>query len=257
MTTLDTLCLDVYKVTSQTSDNDRLSLLVLQACIRESLGTYAYLEIGSYLGGTLLPFVQDQHCQCIYSIDKRGMLQHDERGVVYSYIANSSRRMLDGLSRHCSREDLDKVRCIDGISRELDTAQFEPIDFCLIDGEHTDQSAWEDFQLCLHVSRPDSVIVFHDADIVYKGIGRVIQYLEDQTYSFNAYHLPDVLFVIELGESNYFRHALVQEHILKNGFRGYLSSLEHTEPFRRFYNTLPFKILRNVWYFLCRKNVVP
>lgn len=255
MLTLKDLNLDIFKITSQTSQRDRLSLLALQSALKSHLSDYKYFEIGSYLGGTLLPFVQDQTCTTIYSIDKRGLFQNDERGVIYGYTHNSSQRMLDKLKAYCSEEELKKVTCVDGISRELEPDQFQKVDLCFIDGEHTNQSAWEDFQLCLKIKKTDCIFVFHDADLVYQGIERVIQYLEQQSIEFKAYHLPDVLFVIEMGDLNLFQSPIIQENVLTNGFRGYLETLNHTEPFRKFYKKLPFKILRNAWYFLRRTNI--
>jgi hypothetical protein len=56
---------------TQLSENDRISLLTLQAAVRERYAEYAYLEIGSFRGGSLQPFLVDDCCTTLYSIDPR------------------------------------------------------------------------------------------------------------------------------------------------------------------------------------------
>ncbi|MGQ0543104.1 MAG: hypothetical protein ACT4O9_14870 [Blastocatellia bacterium] len=44
------------KITSQSTDNDKQSLLAVQNSVRElRVGEYRYLKIGSYLGGSIQP----------------------------------------------------------------------------------------------------------------------------------------------------------------------------------------------------------
>ena len=66
-------------IPSQTSDDDRKSLLALQAGVRSRRKTYTYLEIGSFLGGSLQPHLLDRSCERIYSIDKRCVVAPDDR----------------------------------------------------------------------------------------------------------------------------------------------------------------------------------
>lgn len=66
-------------IPSQTTDDDKRALLLLQDCVRDH-GEYVYLEIGSHLGGTIQPYVVDPVCKLVYSIDKRPDFQPDERG---------------------------------------------------------------------------------------------------------------------------------------------------------------------------------
>ena len=47
--TLDTSLFD--DIDSQTTAEDKRSLLALQRAVRESARTFSYLEIGSYMGG--------------------------------------------------------------------------------------------------------------------------------------------------------------------------------------------------------------
>jgi hypothetical protein len=83
------------KISSQTTEDDKRSLLAIQNATREIYPNYNYLEIGSHLGGSIQPHLVDEKCAKIYSIDKRPLVQPDERGVNYGYPENSTQRMLD------------------------------------------------------------------------------------------------------------------------------------------------------------------
>ena len=96
----DELDISVFEhIPSQTSDNDKRSLLACQRAVKQILPDYTFLEIGSYLGGSLQPFVLDAACARIYSIDKRPFVQPDERGTNYIYKSNSTARMLENLEK--------------------------------------------------------------------------------------------------------------------------------------------------------------
>ena len=83
-------------IPSQTTDEDRRTLLSIQRFIRKN-GEYAYLEIGSHLGGTIQPHYLDPRCSLIYSIDKRPPFQPDERGRNFDYPDNSTEKMLENI----------------------------------------------------------------------------------------------------------------------------------------------------------------
>ena len=85
------------QIESQTSALDRRSLLACQLAIRSLKGSYVYLEIGSYLGGSLVPHLLDERCEHIFSIDKRQRRPPDARGCPYEYADNSTSRMLENL----------------------------------------------------------------------------------------------------------------------------------------------------------------
>lgn len=165
-------------IVSQTTEADRTSLLSVQAAVRRRRPGYVYLEIGSYLGGTLQPHVRDPACRKIYSIDKRPAAPPDERDGVCVYEDNSTAHMLH-LLRQQDRRGTDKIECFDQDASEIDRARItEPPDLCFIDGEHTDRAVLSDFAFCLKVCRPDAVIVFHDAARVHRGL-RTIQRTHD------------------------------------------------------------------------------
>src|SRR5437763_1588283 len=97
-------------VVSQTSENDRRSLLAVQRAMRE-LKPFVYLEIGSYRGGSLQPYLVDPRCVKILSIDPRPMSEPDERGRRSSY-GVTTEDMLNGL-RQIPAADLKKIRTLE------------------------------------------------------------------------------------------------------------------------------------------------
>jgi hypothetical protein len=185
-------------VPSQTYPDDRKSLLLLQRCLRRR-GDYAYLEIGSHLGGTLQSHLLDSRCALIYSIDKRPLSLPDEySGEVY-YPSNSTQRMLDGLREAFPESRVEKIRTFDSDARDLDPSQFsQPPDFCFIDAEHTDRAVVADFRFCLRACNPDGLIAFHDANAVPIGLGRIRRQLRKSGIRFQPFLLPRHVYVIVL-----------------------------------------------------------
>jgi len=136
------------KIPSQTTDDDKRSLLAIQSAVREIAPTYTYLEIGSHLGGSIQPHLVDERCAKIYSIDKRPLVQPDERGVSYGYPENSTQRMLSLLSEIAPTE---KIVTFDGETGKLDQSVVDVRpQLCFIDGEHTDKATKVDFDFCLN-----------------------------------------------------------------------------------------------------------
>ena len=60
-----------FPISSQTSDIDKLFFLKTIKLINSTIKNYKYLEIGSFLGGSLTPFIMDKKCTKILSIDER------------------------------------------------------------------------------------------------------------------------------------------------------------------------------------------
>jgi len=232
-------------IESQSTDNDRRSLLACQLAMRAIRGDYVYLEIGSHLGGSLQPYVRDPRCRRIFSIDKRPQSQPDERGVDFAYEGNSTDRMLDGL-RRVSPQGLDKLTCIDADASAVTPDRIDPRpDLCFIDGEHTDHAAASDFDFCRRVVTADGAIVFHDASIIYRALARIVRQLEEQRAPFTAYHLADSVFVIELGDCPLHATPAIAR-MLVNNHVGYLASLEANDHYRTFATQPLFQALRSV-----------
>jgi hypothetical protein len=223
------------KISSQTTDNDKRSLLACQFAVRNLKPGYVYLEIGSYLGGSIQPHLIDDKCSKIISIDKRPAVQPDERGLDYYYRNNSTQRMLENL-RQVSQTDLTKIDTIDGTSSQIPPQKIETKPhLCFIDGEHTDQATWEDFLFCLQVIQSDGAIIFHDSAIIYNALARIVGYLKVKNIKFNAYNLPDLVFVVEIGDFPLHQNSSIQK-LLINNHLGYLSSLQFNDHYRKFAN---------------------
>lgn len=233
------------KISSQTVEEDKKSLLACQFATRDLKPNYNYLEIGSYLGGSIQPHLLDDRCAKIYSIDKRPLRQPDSRGVDYIYSNNSTARMLEML-KEVAPDKIDKITTIDGDTRQINPAAVtDKIQLCFIDGEHTDEGSFADFKFCLSVLDDAGVILFHDAGITYNGIADCISHLEKNSIRFRAYNLPAVVFAIEINDFPIHKSPPVLERLLNNHV-GYLFSLQSNDYYRRFANKTPFRLYRQL-----------
>jgi hypothetical protein len=176
---------------------DRRSLLAIQDIVARRRGTYRYLEIGSHKGGSIQPHLVDPRCLGIVSIDPRPLVQADERGSRVGYPDNSTAAMMEGLGR-LSPTGIRKVHAFEMTAAGLaaERSGGEPADLVFIDGEHTDRAASEDFRAVRQMARPDAIIVFHDAPIVYRAILREMKALSARGTDFVGLPLPDTLFVV-------------------------------------------------------------
>jgi methyltransferase family protein len=233
------------KIESQTSHNDRRSLLAVQSVVRKMAPGYTYLEIGSYLGGSLQPHLLDPQCARIYSIDKRPIRQPDERGVTYIYKNNSTQRMIDNL-RSVHEPGLSKLTCIDASSQEIDPAKIESKPrLCFIDGLHLDEAVSRDFLFCMKILSSNGAIVFHDAQITYNALSDVVNHLRENHVPFRAYNLPDTLFLIEVNTFPIHMDPVIRE-MLTDNYAGYLASLRANDGYRRFATMPVFNLLRGL-----------
>ncbi len=200
---LHSLDLSLFAVIpSQTSDNCKRSLLLLQDCVRSS-GKYLYLEIGSHLGGTIQPHYVDPLCKLIYSIDKRSEFQPDELGRLSHYSNNTTERMLRNLSHSYPSIVETKIKTFDSDTCNLDLNEItEEPNFCFIDGEHTNQVVLSDFKFCLQVCHPNAIIAFHDSNLIFKGIKMIKKYLSNNSIQFRGYKLGGSVYAILLNEAN-------------------------------------------------------
>ena len=76
---------NLFPIHSQTSEEDKIFLLNTIKFLHLNLKSYNYLEIGSYLGGSITPFLLDKKCKGVLSIDKRNLILPDERGENWDY----------------------------------------------------------------------------------------------------------------------------------------------------------------------------
>jgi hypothetical protein len=231
-------------VLSQTTDGDKRSLLGLQRGLREPNREkgYVYLEIGSYLGGSLQPYVADPLCRKIISIDPRPPSLPDIRGA-QSYVENTTQNMLRELGR-VPGADLDKLVTLEEGTDSLNPASIQPQpDFCFVDGEHTDAGVWRDSQFCQAVLKGRGWIAYHDANIVYEGLLAVVTGLQRAGTVFRAYNFEDSIFLIELGDCRLSESALMSA-LRQSCAKAYLWSLHENDRYRRFYNRPSVKFAR-------------
>lgn len=252
---IDNLDLKLFeKINSQSTEHDKKTLLAIQAATRELKPDYKYLEIGSYLGGSIQPHLLDDKCAKIYSIDKRPPIQPDERGIDYAYENNSTERMLEKL-KEVAPDKMEKIVTIDGDSGEISSSQVaDKIELCFIDGEHTDAAVLRDFKFCLSVLAENGAISFHDSQITYNGIADSLKYLDEKSIPYRAYILPHIVFVIEIGEFPLHKNPKILERLIDN-HQSYLFSLQNNDEFRRFANRFPFRQLRNFMVKMRKNNI--
>ncbi len=196
-----------FPVSSQTSDNDKSTFLALQDVTQQHLGDYRYLEIGSYLGGTLSPHLRSPACKGIFSIDIRIDTMWDERNRVISYEGVSTDQMLNHLALHHDAQQLEKLTTSDTDSSVLTSpasnaagdadAGFE---LALIDGEHTNPAVFYDFLNVRPVMKPNSIIMFHDSNIVWQGLKNIRTLLQHEGGHSRFLYLPDNVGALFLGE---------------------------------------------------------
>lgn len=197
---LEDLDLSVFSVESATSENDKRSLLRLQKLVSGSVAQYSYLEIGSDQGGSLVPILRDQNCAHAISVDLRPEKQPDERGISFYYPLDGEARMLDNL-RGCLRPDeLDRLRIFRCDIRDVDVADVPKIDLALIDGEHTNTACFSDADRMLDFVNDDSVITFHDSNLIDDAIQNFERMLSRLKIDHSTVLLPDKVAAIGLGK---------------------------------------------------------
>lgn len=121
----------------------------------------------------------------------------------------------------------------------------EKIQLCFIDGEHTDEAVLSDFKFCLEVLDNAGAVMFHDAPITYNGIANCVEYLELNATRFRTYSLPDMMFVIEIGDFPIHQSEAVVAR-LTNNHQSYLHSLQTNDYYRQFANKAPFRLYRRL-----------
>jgi hypothetical protein len=168
---------DFFPIASQSTPDEKLFLLVAMRLGRMG-GGYSYMEIGSFLGGSLPPFLMDPLCEAALSVDDRGRIQPDERGIRYDYSRFTTRSMLNELARcHIPTE---KLTTFDGsIDALMDVAPVS-FDVAFIDGEHTDEACFRDFLWTIPLMKSDSMVMFHDSSFIYKALKLITVYLDKQ-----------------------------------------------------------------------------
>ena len=162
-----------FPLPTQTSTADQLTLLAVREMV-SSRGPYRYLEIGSFRGGSLAPFLRDPHCVKVLSIDRREQAVPDERGTRFDYGGVTNQSMLDGLKT--AGLDTQIIETFDG---SVDAIEAHPYryDLALIDGEHTDIACFRDYVHAERLLMDDALVLFHDSSLVSKALRMICEML--------------------------------------------------------------------------------
>lgn len=179
---------------------DRTSFLRIQRLVRAVQPGYCYLEIGSDIGGSLLPHLLDPNCSLAVSIDPRPEAQPDERGIDFHYPGNSTARMVDELARHVGPHELGKLSTIEADISAVDRARL-PVrpQLVLIDAEHTNVAAFSDFIAVLALIAENALVTFHDANLVGDAIQIIERFLVYARIRHSLIILPSCVAVFAFG----------------------------------------------------------
>jgi hypothetical protein len=190
---------------------DQRALLGLEAAVASIWEPFDYLEIGSYLGGSLQVLIRDPRCRQIISVDPRLEFVPDKRTRAWSYEDNSTNHMMRLLG-DVPDADMSKVVTLEMRSEDLQVAQLpgRP-EFCFIDGEHTDEAVIRDGELCMAAIDGEGVIAFHDYPVVQPGIRHFLRtHWRDLSM---AMALSGLVFVVEAGGRGALRSAAINRAI--------------------------------------------
>jgi hypothetical protein len=191
----------VFQVASETTHADRRTLLQLQQIVRDWDPSYVYLEIGSHVGGTLMPHLVDPRCRAALSIDARPHSQLDERGYRYSYEKNSTARMIGTLAGVVPADDLRKLTTFQSDASRLDPSSINMrVRLAFIDAEHTNRAAFRDFIHTLAWLEDNAVVAFHDAPLIFDALSNIEELLRFIGRPFRSFYLPDNVYALALGE---------------------------------------------------------
>lgn len=239
------LDLDLFRhIDARLTDDDKRSLLAVQSAIREKRESFCYLEIGSHLGGSIQPYLLDSKCTTIISIDKRSNGARDGQTVTAALSDNSTASMLTNLER-ISAADVAKLQTFDCDAPGVDPAELRARPtLCFIDGEHGENAVVADFNFCASVAEPRAIICFHNSNVIFNGLSRIVEQLEASGKQFAAYSLPTFVFVIELGGFGIHSDPEIS-WMLINNHKSYLPSMLSMKHYRDFYDSAAVRFIRD------------
>ena len=157
---------------------------------------FKYIEIGSYLGGSLAPLLAEDRCSKVLSIDKRGRIQPDQRGQVFDYTSVTENDMIKNLVSAGFSQD--KLKCFDGSIEEFEFPTNEKYDFLFIDGEHTNAAVFRDFIYAFSILARNSIILFDDSNLVFDGIQNCKIFLDFNQVNYRFLYIQDTRFMLFL-----------------------------------------------------------
>src|SRR5690606_28176403 len=95
-------------------------------------------------------------------------------GPKWDYAGITHQTMIDNLIAH--QLDVSKLKTFDG-SVDAYTDFSHKYELMFIDGEHTDVACFRDFVHGIKHVAPDSIIAFHDTDLIYRAVRICQEYL--------------------------------------------------------------------------------
>jgi Methyltransferase domain len=191
--------ISLFKVESQSTENDRRSFLAVQRFIRDCFEQYTYLEVGSHLGGSLYPYLLDDRCASAVSVDPRPVILPDERGDI-NYVGNSTQRMIDTIVSVGGPELIRKLTVFESDVSSLRPEQVgSNVRVSFIDAVHTNDAVFRDFLSVYDLTHDDSLIAFHDSILIADACRNIEAFLKYLNIPHHAFYLPDQVFLITLG----------------------------------------------------------
>jgi hypothetical protein len=215
---IEALDVDLFSfVPMQAQDSDARALLALHTAVAATETPFAYLEIGSFRGGSLQALVADPRCSRLMSIDPRTAETPDETRGAYTYEENTTAQMLELLSR-VPGADMAKLATFETTTETMSPAALpQRPHYCFVDGEHTDDAVLTDARFCAEALDGTGVIAFHDWGIVRSAIKAFVrEHRRDISFALaiNRPYNPTAgygVFALELGAKGILRHpALVR-----------------------------------------------
>ena len=170
-----------FPISSQTSDTDKIFILKTIETVLLNEPIFKYIEVGSFMGGSLTPFLMERGCSLVASIDERGKHSSDERGAKFDYSEITSKSMIDKLISHGI--DISKLLIHDGTVKTFHCDE-NTFDIAFIDGEHTDVACVRDFIWIYPKMKNNSIILFHDSTIIHKGLSIILELLVEKGIQF-------------------------------------------------------------------------
>ena len=198
-------------IESLTWDWDRRALLALHEAAATRLGSFNYLEIGSYRGGSLQVVMQDPRCAHVLSIDSRPASTPDKRTGTWSYGQQSTAEMVAAL-RGLPSADMSKLTTFEDGTDVLRPDHLPlKADYCFVDGEHTDEAVLRDARFCEAALGGTGMIAFHDSGVIEPAIRAFLKEAWPRISYALAFTGP--VFALELGDRRILRSAVVDRGI--------------------------------------------
>jgi hypothetical protein len=199
----------------QARADDARALLALHTAVAAAKTPFAYLEIGSYRGGSLQALIRDPRCSCLMSIDPRTAETPDETRGEYTYHENTTARMLELLSR-VPEAEMGKLATFETTTEAMSSAELpQRPDCCFVDGEHSDRAVLADARFCAEAMGGAGVIAFHDWGIVQSAIKAFVRERRREISFALAINRPRPprtgygVFALELGDNGILSHPAI------------------------------------------------